>query len=113
MLSVPSSFEEFALADNKVETSDQVSDGDIVGNVLSELEPEPEDDDEDDEEESDVGFIGTSSQLLHILSHQKAFMQWNKFPTEVLQQLLVLEQAIIHHQVGTCKKQASLMSFFN
>ena len=116
MLGVPSSFEEFSLADNEVETSEQVSDGDIVANVLSELEPEPEDDDddeEDDNEESDADNIGTSSQLLNILSCQKAFMQWNKFPTEVLQQLHALEQAVICQQVKKCKKLASLMSFFN
>ena len=47
VLGVPSSFEEFALADNKEETSEQVSNGDTVANVLSELGPEPEDDDEE------------------------------------------------------------------
>ena len=72
MLSVPSSSEEFALTD-KVETSEQASHGDIVANVLHELEPESEDN--DDDEESDADYIVTSSQLLHILSHQKAFMQ--------------------------------------
>ena len=61
-----------------METSEQVSDSDTVANVLSELETEPEDDDddeEDDDEESDADYTGTSSQLLHIVSHQKAFIQ--------------------------------------
>ena len=56
-----------------METSEQASHGDIVANVLHELEPESEDN--DDDEESDADYIVTSSQLLHILSHQKAFMQ--------------------------------------
>ena len=77
------------------------------------IHQEPEDDDEDDDEEDDADYISTSSQVLHIMSHQKAFMPWNKFPTEVLQQLDALEQAIICQQVNTCKKQASLMLFLN
>ena len=78
------------------------------------LEDDDDDDvDEDDDEDSDAVNIGTSSQLLHIISHQKAFMPWSKFPTEVLQQLDALKQAMIHQQGKTCKKQASLMSFSN
>ena len=68
---------------NKVETSEQASDGDIVASVLSELQPATKDN--TDDEEDDADYIGTSRPLLHILSHQKAFMQWNKFPTKVLQ----------------------------
>ena len=39
-LGVHGSFEEFALADDNVETSEHVADGDILQNVLKDLEPE-------------------------------------------------------------------------
>ena len=94
--------------------SEQVTDGDIVANILHELDPEPEEvnSDDDDDDEADSDYIGNTSQFLHTLSHQRAFMQQNKFPTEVLKQLQALEQANVHHQIETCMKQASLMSFF-
>ena len=109
MLGVPSSFEEFALADKKVEFSEHVHDGDIVANELSEVEPEPEDNDDDEESEQ----ITLAPVVSYILSYQKAFMQWNKFPVEVLQQLHAFDQLIVCQQVKTWKKQTSLMSFFN
>ena len=72
-------FKEFALADDNVETSQQVSDGDIVTNVLHEVKPEAEQVDSDDDNESteadDGDYIGSTSQFLHIVTHQRAFVQ--------------------------------------
>ena len=117
VLNIHGSFEEFALADYNVETSEQVADGDILQNVLKELEPEQDNDDDpnddpDDSAEQDPDYIHSTGQLLHMVNHQKAFLQHNKFPVEVLWQLEALEQAIVCHQVKTCNKQQSLMAFF-
>ena len=117
VLSVHGSFEEFALADDNVETSEHLTDGDIFQNELKELEPEQDNDDgpNDDPDgpvEQDPDYNPNMCQLLHMVNHQKAFLQQNKFPVEVLWQLEALEQAIICHQVKTCNKQQSLMAFF-
>ena len=83
---------------------------------MHELEPETEQvdsDDDDGDAADDPDFIGSTSQFLHIVNHWKAFMQWNSFPAEVLQQVQALDQAIVCQQVKTCKKQSSLMAFFN
>ena len=117
VLNIHGSFEEFALADDNVETSEQVADGDILQNVLKELEPEQDNDDDPNDDpdgsaEQDPDYIHSTGQLLHMVNHQKAFLQQNKFPVEVLWQLEALEQAIVCHQVKTCNKQQSLMAFF-
>ena len=117
MLNIHGSFEEFALADDNVETSEQVADGDILQNVLKELEPEQDydddpNDDPDGSAEQDPDYIHSTGRLLHMVNHQKAFLQRNRFPVEVLWQWEALEQAIICHQVKTCNKQQSLMAFF-
>ena len=53
-----------------------MTDGDIVANILSELDPEPEEVNSDDnDDEANADDIGTTSQFLHTLSHQRAFMQ--------------------------------------
>ena len=100
-----------------METSQQVSNGDIVANVLHEMEPEVEqvysDDDNEGTEADDADYIGSTSWFLNIVNHQRVFVQWNKFPSEVVQQLQALEQAIVHQQVKTYKKQSSLILFFN
>ena len=80
VLSIHGSFEEFALADDNVETSAQVADGDILQNVLKELEPEQDNDDDpsddpDGSAEQDTDYIPSMGQLLHMVNHQKAFLQ--------------------------------------
>ena len=80
MLSIHGSFEDFALADDNVETSEQVADGDILQNVLKELEPEQDNDDDPNDDpdgpaEQDPDYIPSTSQLLHMVNHQKAFLQ--------------------------------------
>ena len=117
VLSIHGSFEEFALAADKVETSAEVADGDILQNVLKELEPKQDNDDDpsddpDGSAEQDTDYIPSMGLLLHMVNHQKAFLQQNKFPVEVLRQLEALEQAIICHQVKICNKQQSLIPFF-
>ena len=72
-----------------IETSEQVADGDILQNVLKELEPEQDydddpNDDPDGSAEQDPDYIHSTGQLLHMVNHQKAFLQCNKFPVEVL-----------------------------
>ena len=62
--------------------SQQVSDGDIVANVLCEMEPEVEQVDSDNDNEGteaddadDADYIGNMSQFLHIETHHRAFVQ--------------------------------------
>ena len=71
-------FEEFALVDDSVETSQLVGDIDIVANVLCKIEPDVEQVDSDDNETTeadDADYISSNSQFLHIVTHQKAFVQ--------------------------------------
>ena len=80
VFSIHGSFEEFSLADDNVETSAQVADGDILQNVLKELEPEQDNDDDpsddpDGSAEQDTDYIPSMGQLLHKVNHQKAFLQ--------------------------------------
>ena len=80
VLSIHGSFEEFALADDNVETSEQVADGDILQNVLKELEPEQDNDDDPNDDpdgsaEQDPDYIPSMGWLLHMVNHQKAFLQ--------------------------------------
>ena len=89
VLNIHGSFEEFALADDNVETSEQVADGDILQNVLKELEPEQDNDDDPNDDpdgsaEQDPDYIHSTGRLLHMVNYQKAFLQCNKFPVEVL-----------------------------
>ena len=80
VLSIHGNFEKFALADDNVETSEQVDDGDILQNVLKELEPEQDNDDDPNDDpygpaEQDPDCIPSTGQLLHMVNHQKAFLQ--------------------------------------
>ena len=64
-------FDEFALADDNVETSEHVADGDILQNVLKELEPgqDNDDDQDDDPAEQDPDNIPSTGQILHMVNH--------------------------------------------
>ena len=88
-----------------METSQQFSDGDIVANVLHEMAPEADQVDSDDDNESteadDAFCIDSISWFLHIVTHQRFFVQWNKFPSEVVQQLQAFGRGYLHQQVKT------------
>ena len=80
VLSVHGSFEECTLAANNVGTSEHVAHGDIPQNVLKELEQEQDNDDDpnhdpDDPAEQDPDYIPITGWLLHMMNHQKAFLQ--------------------------------------
>ena len=74
MLGVHGIFEEFVVADDNVETSDHVADGNIHQNVLKELEPEKDNDEDpnDDHVEQDPDYTPSTGQLLYMVNHQKA-----------------------------------------
>ena len=69
--------QEFALADDNVETSEHVADGDNLQNVLKELEPDQDNDDDPnaDPAEQDPDYIPSTGLLLHMVNHQKGFLQ--------------------------------------
>ena len=64
-----------------METSEHVANGDIFQNVLKELEPELDNDDDpnDDPAEKDPDYIPSMGWLLHMVNHQKAFLQQKNF----------------------------------
>ena len=68
VLSVHGSFEEFALADDNVETSEHIADGDILQNVLKELKPEQDNDDDQNNDPAEQNPITSPAQarLLHM-----------------------------------------------
>ena len=79
VLGIHGSFEEFSLGDDNVVTSEHVADGDILQNVLKELEPEQDNDDDPNDDpdypaEQDPDYIPSMGQLLHVVNHQKAFL---------------------------------------
>ena len=59
--------------------SQQVSDGDMVTNVLHKMQSEAEQVDSDDDNEGtetdDADYSGNTSQSLHIVTHQRAFVK--------------------------------------
>ena len=124
-VSVP--FAEYATHDDRVESSERMDDAAIIEAVASECETvavdENEDPDASDSEEGVVEcddtreareeeIIKTSTEFLHIIAQQNAYILHNKLPKSLLKELLNIENAIVASEVKSCNTQTKLLSFF-
>ena len=128
MLGVNIPLAEYATHDDRVECSERMDDAAIIGAVASECETvavvENEDIDASDSEEGVVEcddtreaqeeeIIKTSTEFLHIIAQQKAYILHNKLPKSLLKELSNIENAIVTSKVKSCNTQTKLLSFFH
>ena len=126
VLGVNVPFAEYATHDDRVESSERMDDAAIIEAVASECETvavdENEDPDASDSEEGVVEsddtreareeeIIKTSTEFLHIISQQKAYILCNKLPKSLLKELSNIENAIVASKVKSCNTQTKLLSF--
>ena len=110
MLGVNVPFADYATHDDRVESSERMDDAAIIEAIASECETvavdENEDPDDSDSEEGVVEcndtreaqeeeIIKTSTEFLHIISQQKAYILCNNLPKSLLKQLLNIENTIV------------------
>ena len=57
-------------------------------------------------------IIKTSTEFLHIIAQQKAYILHNKLPKSLLKELANIENAIVTSKVKSCNTQTKLLSFF-
>ena len=127
VLGVNVPFADHATHDDRVESSERMDDAAIIEAVASECETvavdENEDPDDSDSEEGVVehddirqaweeGIIKTSTEFLHIISQQKAYIL-HKLPKSLLKELLNIENAIVASKAKSCNTQTKLLSFFH
>ena len=127
VLGVNVPFAEYATYDDRVESSERMDDAAIIEAVTSERETiavnENEDPGASDSEEGVVEhgdtreaweeeIIKTSTQFVHIIAQQKAYILHNKLPKSLLKELVNIENAIVISKVKSCNTQTKLLSFF-
>ena len=122
-------FAEYATHDDRAKSSERMDDAAIIQAVVSERETvavdENEDPDASDSEEGVVEHNGdetrqarekeiikTSTEFLHSISQQKAYILHNKLPKSLLKELSSIENAIVASKVKSCNTQTKLLSFF-
>ena len=128
VLGVNVPFAEYATHDNRVESSERMDDAAIIETVASEHETvavdENEDPDASDSEKSAVEgdntreaweeeIIKTSTEFLHIIAQQKAYILCNKLPKSLLKELSNIENAIATSKAKSCNTQTKLLNFFH
>lgn len=116
-MNIDTTFEDFATADDGIESSEHLTEAEIVQAVLNdckEHEEDPEGNNGDDIEElqdslnNEENKIQTSQDFLVMISHQRAFLQRHKLPTDNID---ALEQTVLNHKLRkTC--QSSITAFF-
>ena len=127
-LDVDVSFEEYALADDNIETQRHMTDGDIVQAVqLHSADEQPEEDGDDDDESdaeseiSDAGstmaalegeIIHTTNDCMRTIGQMKAFALRNKLPVEATVFLDNFQHYVLANRINTCTKQSNIFNFF-
>ena len=126
-------FEDYATADDRVETGDRMTDEEIVEQVRKDaarLERGEngevdltEDGDEDDSDTESIAsesssassaageIINTSSKFLSICGQQRAYLMRNKLPKAAFDALNILEMHVVDAKLSLCNRQSNLMSF--
>ena len=125
VLGVNVPFAEYATHDDRAESSERMDDAAIIQAVVSECETvavdENEDPDASDSEEGVVEhnddetrqaqeeeIIKTSTEFLHSISQQKAYILCNKLPKSLLKELSNIENAIVASKAKSCNVQTKL-----
>ena len=122
VLAVNVPFADYATHDDRVESSERIDDAAIIEAVASGHETvavdENEDPDASDSEEGVVEcndtreaqeeeIIKTSTEFLHIIAQQKAYILHNKLPKSLLKELVNIENAIVTSKAQLCKTQTN------
>ena len=128
VLGVNVPFADYATHDDRVESSERMDDAAIIKAVANDCETlavdENEDPDASDSEEGVVEcddtreareeeIIKTSTEFLHIIAQQKAYILRNKLPDSLSKELANIENAIVTSKVQSCNTQTKLLSFFD
>ena len=129
MLGVNVPFAEYATHDDRAESSERMDDVAIIKAVASECETVAVDENEDpDASDSEEGvehdddetrqareeeIIKTSTEFLHSISQQKAYILCNKLPKSLLKELSNIENVIVASKAKSCNTQTKLLSFFH
>ena len=128
VLGVNVPFAEYVTHDDRVKSSERMDDAAIIKAVTSEHETvvvdENKDPDASDSEEGAVEcndtreaqeeeIIKTSTEFLHIIAQQKAYILHNKLPKILSKELSNIENAIVTSKAKSCNTQTKLLRFFH
>ena len=80
-------FDEFEGSEPEAGTAQPMSDQDIVNIVLTKNDAQEESDDESEEEIPSASVIKTSVEYLAMIDQEKAFLNRNQMPTDIVEQL--------------------------
>lgn len=113
-LGVTEEFNDFATADDAVETSEHLTEDDIVEAVTSDnvehIETEENTVDDDDEEEADpVPPIKSCAEFVKMITQQRSYLQRLKIHTSTLDEL---EQVVIESNIKRNQCQSKIYNYF-
>ena len=60
----------------------------------------------------ELEIIHSSTQFLHIIAQQKAYVLRNKLPSSTIDALNTIEQTVLASKLMSCKNQTNILSFF-
>lgn len=117
-LNVNISFEDYATADDDIQSSDHLTEEQIVQQVSAEksdeenLDSNESDDDNDPDSDAEIVEepIKSTSEFLQLTVQLRAFLQKNKLQTKGLDDI---EHLVLESKASRSKRQQSILSFFN
>ena len=114
-------FANYIAADDAVEMTERLSDAEIVDWVKGRNQPEEEEEEEDPDDDNvisasgsvadsttaadELEIIHTSTQFLHVIAQQKAYVLQNKLPSGTLDALNTVEQFVLASKLKACKNK--------
>lgn len=111
-LGVNISFEDYATADDEIETTEHLTDKDIVdlvqGNNVEDPSADSQEDPDDEVDPAPEHTVTTSSQFLDITSQLRAYLQRNKLDCKSIDQL---EKTVLDSKIVRSTRQQSILNF--
>ena len=89
-------FDEFAASESEAPTTQSMTDEEIINLVCTENDAPQEGSDDEEEENPPAKLIKSTNEFLFIINQQKAFMNGNKLPVQLVEQL---ETLIVINQI--------------
>ena len=102
-------FDEFAASEPEAPTTQPMTDEEIINLVCTENDAPQEESDDEEDETPPAKLIKSTDEFLAIINQQKAFMERNKLPVELVEQL---ETLIVGNQISLCSKQKEVTDYF-
>lgn len=115
VFSTTNTFEEYAVADNNVETSPELTDAEIVEQVMLDNMPTSTDEPESDSDEEDLvevtppNQIKTVTECLDMVCQIRTYFQKSKLETEHID---AIEQMILNNRHTRANRQTNITTFF-